>query len=62
MHFDNNQIITEATYKVEVSHIFRYSSALFKNISKYKQRNKEISEQINISTVAMNDKNMILFS
>ena len=56
MHFDNIQIINEATYKVEISHIFRYSSALFKNISEHKQRYK-IHEQINISTVAINDKN-----
>ena len=56
MHFDNIQIIHEAQYEVEISHIFRYSSALFKNISEHIQR-CEKPEQINISTVAMNDKN-----
>ena len=40
MHFDNIQIINEATYEVEISHIFRYSSALFKNISEHKQMYK----------------------
>ena len=55
MRFGNIQIINEATYELEISHIFRYSSALFKNKSEYKQRYK-ISEQINISTVAMTDK------
>ena len=57
MHFDNIQIINEATYAVEISHIFRYSSALFKNMSEHKQRYVKIPEQINISTVAINDKN-----
>ena len=55
MHFDNIQIINEATYEVDIGNIFRYSSALFKNISEHKQRCK-ISEHINICTVAMNDK------
>ena len=51
MHFDNIQIINKATYEVEISHIFRYSSALFKNISEH-NRGIKIPEQINISTVA----------
>ena len=56
MHFDNIQIINEVTY---YSHIFHYTSALFKNISEHKQGYKKIPEHINISTVAMNDKNHI---
>ena len=40
MHFDNIYIINEATYEVDISHIFRYSSAMFKIISEHKQRYK----------------------
>ena len=57
MRFGNIQIINEAIYTLEISHIFRYSSALFKNISEHKyKRGIKIPDQINISTVAMNDK------
>ena len=40
MHFDNIQMINEATYEVDIGNIFRYSSALFKNLSEHKQRCK----------------------
>ena len=36
MHFDSIQIINEISYEVEISHTFRYSSALFKNITEHK--------------------------
>ena len=39
-HFDNIQMINEATYEVDIGNIFRYSLALFKNISEHRQRCK----------------------
>ena len=55
MHFDNIQMINEATYEVDIRNIFRYSSALFK-IYRNTNRGVKIPEHINICTVAMYDK------
>ena len=37
LHFDNIQMINEATYEEDIGNILRYSSALFKNILEHKQ-------------------------
>ena len=55
IHFDNIQMINKATYEEDIGNIFRYTSALFKNISEHKHYVK-IPEHISICTVATNDK------
>ena len=55
LHFDNIEMINEATYEEDIGNIFCYSSALFK-IYWNTNRCVKIPEHINICTVAMNDK------
>ena len=62
MHFDNIQIINESTFKVEIRHIFCHTSMLFKIYRNLNRGCTKMPEQINISTIAMNDKNHSLIT
>ena len=55
MHVDNTEIINKEAYEIEISHIFRYTLMLFKNISEYRNV-KKLPEQINMSIFATCDK------
>ena len=56
MYFDYIEIIIKTAYRVEISHIVRYISILFKNIWEHKRVLKILPEQMNIRNVSTNDK------
>ena len=56
MHFDNIEIIIKTAHEIEISHILRYTSMLFKTYGNTNRVIKILPEQINISAVATSDK------
>ena len=55
IHFDNIQMINEATYEEDIGNIFHYIRSCLK-IYRNTNRCVKIPEHINICTVAINDK------